>query len=70
MVCKQIFRKTTYYRQSLKPFRKSRLTIDNELYKKAKYDASKLITKSKLFFEEKLSETTRKPKELWDLASL
>ena len=25
--------------------------MDNELYKKAKYDASKLITKSKLFLK-------------------
>ena len=51
MACKQSFRKTTYERQSLKPFRKSKLTMDNELYKKAKYDASKLITKSKLFLK-------------------
>ena len=37
----------------------SRLHIDKELYKKAKYDTSKLI-------EEKLSENVGKPKELWE----
>ena len=41
-----------------KKFKKSRLNIDEELYKKAKYDASKLITtKKQAFFKEKLSET-------------
>ena len=49
-----------------KKFKKSRLNIDKELYKKAKYDASKLIaTKKQAFFKEKLSETIGKPKELW-----
>ena len=48
-----------------KNFKKSRLNIDKELYKEAKYDASKLITtKNQAFFKEKLSETTGKPKEL------
>ena len=47
------------------PFRIDR---NIELYKKAKYDASKLITtkKKKKFFKEKLSETIGKPKELWE----
>ena len=46
------------------PFRIDR---NLELYKKAKYDASKLITtKKKKFFKEKLSETIGKPKELWE----
>ena len=50
-----------------KKFKKSRLNIDKELYKKAKYDASKLIaTKKQAFFKEKLSETIGKPKELWE----
>ena len=50
-----------------KNFKKSRLNIDKELYKEAKYDASKLITtKNQAFFKEKLSETTGKPKELWE----
>ena len=47
-----------------KKFKKSRLNIDKELYKKSKYDALKLIASKKLFFEEKLSETIGKPKEL------
>ena len=51
----------------LKKFKKSRLYIDKELYKKSKYDALKLITsKKQAFFEEKLSETIGKPKELWE----
>ena len=49
-----------------KKFKKSRLIIDKELYKKAKYDAAKLIaTKEQAFFKE-LSETIGKPKELWE----
>ena len=48
-----------------KKFKISRLTINKELYKKAKYDASKLIiTKKQAFFKEKLSETIGKPEEL------
>ena len=48
-------------------FKKSRLNIDKELYKKAKYDASKLITtKKQAFFKQTLSETIGKPKELWE----
>ena len=51
--------------KSFKKLRKSRLHIDKELYKKAKYDASKLITsKKQAFFLERLSETIGKPKEL------
>ena len=43
-------------------FKKSRLHIDTELYKKSKYDALKLIaSKRQAFFEEKLSETIGKP---------
>ena len=50
-----------------KKFKKSRLNIDKELFKKVKYDASKLITtKKQVFFEEKLSETIGKCKELWE----
>ena len=51
----------------MKKFRKSRLHIDKELYKKLKYDALKLIaSKKQALFEEKLSETISKPKELWE----
>ena len=48
--------------------KKSGLNIDKELYKKAKYDASKMIItkKKQAFFKEKLSETIDKPKELWE----
>ena len=50
-----------------KKFKRSRLDIDKQLHKKAKFDASKLITqKNPAFFKEKFSETIGKPKELWE----
>ena len=50
-----------------KAFKKTRLHINKELYKKAKYDAQKLIAaKKQAFFDEKLSESVGKPKELWN----
>ena len=50
-----------------KKFKKSKLNIDKEFYKKAKYDASKLITTIKQeFFKKKLSQTIGKPRELWN----
>ena len=46
-----------------KGFKETRLHIDKELYKKAKYDAQKLIAaKKQEFFVEKLSESVGKPK--------
>ena len=52
---------------SSKAFEKTRLNIDKELYKKTKYDTQKLITaKKQAFFDEKLSESVGKPKELWN----
>ena len=50
-----------------KKFKKSRLHIDKELYKKSEYDALKLIaSKKQAFFEGKLSETIGQPKQLWE----
>ena len=50
-----------------KKFKKSRLHIDKELYKKAKYNTLKLIAAQKrAFFEDKLAENIGKPKELWE----
>ena len=50
-----------------KKFKRSRLDIDKQLHKKAKFDASKLITQKKpAFFKEKFSATIGKPKELWE----
>ena len=50
-----------------KKFKKSILNIDRELFEKAKYEASKLVTtKKQAFFKEKLSETIVQPKELWE----
>ena len=46
-------------------FKKSRLRIYKELFKKVKYEVSKLIvTKNQAFFKEKISERIDKPKEL------
>ena len=48
-----------------KAFKKTRLHMNKELYKKTKYDAKKLIAaKKQAFFDEKLSESVGKPKEL------
>ena len=45
-----------------------RLHIDKELYKQAKCNAQKLIAvKKQAFFDEKLSESFGKPKELWNI---
>ena len=50
-----------------KAFKKTRLHINKELYKKVKYYAQKLIAaKKQAFFDEKLSESVGKPKELWN----
>ena len=50
-----------------KAFKKAWLHIDKELYKKAKCVAQKLIAaKKQAFFDEKLSESVGKLKELWN----
>ena len=50
-----------------KVFKKTRLDINKELYKKAKYNTQKFIAaKNQAFFDEKLSESVGKPKELWN----
>ena len=50
-----------------KAFKKTRHHIDKEFYKKAKYNIQKLIAaKKQAFFNEKLSESVAKPKELWN----
>ena len=63
----EVLEKLNLRNKLFKKFKKSRLHIDKELYKKSKYDALKLITsKKQAFFEEKLSEMIGKPKELWE----
>ena len=48
-----------------KKFKKSKLHINKELYKKSKYGTLKLIaSKKQTFFEEKLLETSDKHKKL------
>ena len=52
--------------KNFQKFKKFRLHIDKELFKKAKYEALKLIaTKKQAVFKEKISESISKPKELW-----
>ena len=47
--------------------KKTRLHIYKELYKNAKYGTQELIiAKKQPFFDEKLSESVGKPKELWN----
>ena len=47
-------------------FKKSKLHIDKEIYKIARYEVQKLISyKKKSFFENKLNDSIGKPKELW-----
>ena len=49
-----------------KKFKKSRLHLDQENYKKAHYEVKKLIAEKKRnYFETKLTENIGKPKELW-----
>ena len=63
----EVVEKLNLRNKLFKKFKKLRLLIDKELYKKSKYDALKLIaSKKEAFFEEKLSETIGKPKELWE----
>ena len=63
----EVLEKLNLRNKLFKKFKKSRLHIDKELYKKPKYDALKLTASKKdTFFEEKLSETIGKPKVLWE----
>ena len=49
-----------------KKLKKSRLPLDQENYKKARYEVKKLIAEKKRnYFETKLTENIGKPKELW-----
>ena len=55
-VCDKLFKK----------FKKSKLHIDREIYKVARYEVQKLISyKKKKFFENRLNDSIGKPKELW-----
>ena len=50
----------------LKQFKSTKLHIDEDLYKEAKYHTLKLIKQKKSqFYKEKLKEDIGKPKELW-----
>ena len=61
----KVLEKLTSRDKLFKAFKKRRLHIDKELYKKAKYDAQKLIAaKKQPFFDKKDSENVGKPKEL------
>ena len=59
----EVLEKLNLRNKRFKKFKKSRLHIDKELYKKSKYDVLKpTASKKQVFFEEKLSETIGKPK--------
>ena len=59
----EIFEKRRSRERLFKAFKKTRLHIDKELYKKAKYDDEKILPAEKqAFFDEKLSESVGKPK--------
>ena len=45
-------------------YKNSRLHVDKEIYKRARYSVQNLIAKKKEFFENKLKECIRKPKDL------
>ena len=49
-----------------KGLKKSRLHIDTELYKKARYNI-KINYEKRVFFDDKLLEYIGKPKELWEM---
>ena len=49
-----------------KKYEKTRLHVDKEIYKRARYSVQNLIAKKKKeFFENKLKECIGKPKDLW-----
>ena len=49
-----------------KKFKKSRLSLDQENFKKARYKVKKLIAeKTRNYFEKKLTENIGKSKKLW-----
>ena len=49
-----------------KKFKKSKLHIDKEIYKIARYEVQKLIScKKKKFFENRLNDSIGKPRKLW-----
>ena len=63
----EVFKKLISRDKLFQKFKKSRLHIDKELLKKAKYEALKLIaTKKQAFFKEKISESIGKQRELWE----
>ena len=63
----EVMEKVNLRNKLFKKFKKSRLHVGKELYKKSQYDALKLIaSKKQAFFEENLSETIGKLKELWE----
>ena len=63
----EVLEKLNLRNKLFKKFKKSKLHIDKELYKKSRYDALKLIAlKKQAIFEEKLSKTIGKPIELWE----
>ena len=62
----QIIAKINERDKLFKKFKKSRLHVDKDNYKEAGNEVQKLIrTNKKAYFESRLTENIRKPKELW-----
>ena len=59
-------RKYTQETNSIKNFKSTKLSVDEEIYKEARHTVQNLIRKKKkAYFEEKIKENTANPKKLW-----
>ena len=62
----EIAEKLIIWDKRFKKYKKTRLHVDKEIYKRARYSVQNLIAKKKKeFFENKLRECIGKPKDLW-----
>ena len=62
----EVAEKITIREKCFKKFKKSKLHIDEEIFKESQKDVKNIIKeKKKEFFENKLTENIGKPKELW-----
>ena len=63
---REISEKLIIWEKLSKKYKKTRLHVDKEIYKRARYSLQNLTAKKKKeFFENKLKECMGKPKDLW-----
>ena len=63
---REISEKLIIWEKLSKKYKKTRLHVDKEIYKRARYSVQNLTAKKKKeFFENKLKERMGKPKDLW-----